>query len=178
MTQTEQTFNSSTGKKFNLNLFKIPSTNTGCRAPQSITYFKKITPYLCISDARATTDLKLLKRHKVSTIINMVGSKWSNKHIDHFSHHSLEIKDKIEEDILDYLFDIIDIIEENRKQGKVTLIHCYRGISRAPTAILAYLIKYKQMHFDDAYSLLKEKVPRIDPNLGFLMKLRKLSTIN
>ena len=174
MNNSQPFSNSSTGKRFALSLSKIPSANTECRTPQSTTYLKQITPHLCISDARATTDLKLLKRHKVSTIINMVGKKWSNKHKDHFTHHSFEIKDKIEEDILLYLFDIIDIVEENRRKGKVTLIHCYRGISRAPTAILAYLIRYAKMDFDDAFGLLKEKVPRIDPNLGFLIKLRNL----
>ena len=74
---------------------------------------------------------------------------------------------------MDKMNRIVDIVEERKNEGGVVLIHCYKGISRAPTAILAYLIKYGGMDFKEAFSFVKKRVPKIDPNFGFLVKLKK-----
>ena len=49
-------------------------------------------------------------------------------------------------------------IEEKIKKGKKVVIICRGGFSRSNAVALAYLVK-NGMNFDDAYDLIKEKVP-------------------
>jgi protein-tyrosine phosphatase len=53
--------------------------------------------------------------------------------------------------------------------GKI-LIHCYMGVSRSATFMLAYMIKYKHLTLEEAIRLASEK-RYIAPNDGFLYKL-------
>lgn len=57
--------------------------------------------------------------------------------------------------------------------GKRILVHCLVGMSRSASLVLSYLIKKNlNLTLVDHYSYLKEKRPCIDPNKGFMMKLR------
>ncbi|CAD7002647.1 unnamed protein product [Ceratitis capitata] len=66
------------------------------------------------------------------------------------------------------------INEVRRGAGRV-LIHCNAGVSRAASIVIAYLILELRMTFDDAYGLVKSKRPCIQPNVGFIKQLKKLS---
>uniref|UniRef100_T1GHX6 tRNA pseudouridine synthase n=1 Tax=Megaselia scalaris TaxID=36166 RepID=T1GHX6_MEGSC len=50
--------------------------------------------------------------------------------------------------------------------GGVVLVHCNAGISRSASVIIAYLIMKKGMSFDEAFKLVKDKRPAIQPNSG------------
>jgi dual specificity protein phosphatase 1B len=58
--------------------------------------------------------------------------------------------------------------------GGGVLVHCNAGISRSSTLVIAYLIKYHKMKYDDAYQLVKVARPAILPNGGFQLTLRQL----
>lgn len=66
----------------------------------------------------------------------------------------------------------IDILHECLQKG-VCLVHCVKGISRSASFVIAYLIKYYNMTYDDAYDYLKNKRSCIDPNKGFVKQLRE-----
>ena len=57
------------------------------------------------------------------------------------------------------------------EDGKV-LVHCFAGKSRSATFWLAYLMSKKNIVLADAFALLKEKRPIIEPNIGFLVQLK------
>ena len=50
------------------------------------------------------------------------------------------------------------------------MIHCYQGISRSATFVLAYLIKYRKYKLEDAIRYVFDK-RLIWPNNGFIQKL-------
>jgi len=54
--------------------------------------------------------------------------------------------------------------------GKV-LVHCYAGISRSATIILAYLMVNERMHLHLAIKLLRDKHSISKPNQGFMNQL-------
>ncbi len=54
-----------------------------------------------------------------------------------------------------------------------TYVHCWAGISRSATAVLAYLMKYLDMTMMQAYLFVKRCRPIIHPNRGFLQQLRR-----
>lgn len=71
---------------------------------------------------------------------------------------------------------VTDKINEYINKGLKIVIHCHMGISRAPTMIIAYLIRFKKIGFEKAFDFLKSKSDVIDPNAGFLMQLHELET--
>ena len=63
------------------------------------------------------------------------------------------------------------VIDDIRKQGGKTLVHCVAGVSRSASLCMAYLMRCKGMTLKDAYKLVKSKRPVIHPNPGFFRQL-------
>lgn len=69
----------------------------------------------------------------------------------------------------DYLFapslnnicQAVEFIHENASNGQSTYVHCKAGRGRSTTIVLCYLVKYKQMTPNDAYSYVKSIRPRV-----------------
>ena len=107
-------------------------------------------------------------------MINLVSSKCTNyfpKEIEYFNY---EINDNASSQILYQTLEILEVITEYVLKGEHVLVHCYKGISRAPTIAIAYLIRQKSMNFDDAFDFVRTKVPKTEPNAGFLIQLTNL----
>ena len=55
-------------------------------------------------------------------------------------------------------------------KGRV-LVHCALGMSRSPSIVIAYLIKYKKMTFYEALNLVQKKHQMTKPQSSFLKQL-------
>lgn len=53
------------------------------------------------------------------------------------------------------------IINESVECGATIYVHCTNGHGRGPTMVAAYLIRYKNMSFDEANDFIKNKRPEI-----------------
>ena len=70
-----------------------------------------------------------------------------------------------------YFKDSFDFIEKcSNSNGKI-LIHCFAGISRSATIVIAYLIYKYKMNTYDAISYTKKQRSIVHPNTGFLSQL-------
>ncbi|KAB7498640.1 Dual specificity protein phosphatase 16 [Armadillidium nasatum] len=61
--------------------------------------------------------------------------------------------------------------EKVREVGGRVLVHCLAGISRSPTIVISYVMKYFHMHYDEAYRYVKTRRPTISPNINFVGQL-------
>eukprot|EP00756_Hemistasia_phaeocysticola_P030322 Hpha_TRINITY_DN16282_c0_g2::TRINITY_DN16282_c0_g2_i1::g.15293::m.15293 len=68
--------------------------------------------------------------------------------------------------------DVAGKISSGLVQGKCILVHCKQGISRSASAIIAYLILYREMPYDQALELVKKARPSAAPKFG--KQLRRL----
>lgn len=91
-----------------------------------------------------------------------------DKEIDYFK---LFIDDNEMENIYIYFDKVADLIHKYRLEGKNVLVHCLMGISRSSSIIIAYLIKYHNMNFEEAYNFVKSKRNIVNPNKGFRNQL-------
>ena len=55
----------------------------------------------------------------------------------------LDVEDQIEINIAQQFERCFECIEEARAQNSAVLVHCYRGMSRSATIVIAYLMKAK-----------------------------------
>ena len=79
--------------------------------------------------------------------------------------------DDIESYNLSRHFDkMLEFINKNLKTTNV-LVHCFAGVSRSATTVIAYLMKFHNMSFSKAFDLCRIKRRIINPNNGFVRQL-------
>lgn len=88
--------------------------------------------------------------------------------------YCINIYDDEEEPIEKYFKKSANTIEKNLTLGKTVLVHCGMGVSRSAAIIIAYLMLKHNMTYDLAFTLLKKLRPCINPNSGFVKKLKAL----
>ncbi|CAN6344321.1 unnamed protein product [Urochloa humidicola] len=95
---------------------------------------------------------------------------------------AVPLRDTEEENLLDHLEPCLGFIDEGRKVGNV-LVHCFAGVSRSASIIVAYLMRSEQKSLEEALESLKEISELACPNDGFLDQVnptnlvRKLAVI-
>ena len=67
------------------------------------------------------------------------------------------------------------MINKHIINGERIFVHCYKGISRAPSFVMGYCILYKKMSLEQSFELVRMKSPIVDPNAGFLIQLGLLN---
>lgn len=58
--------------------------------------------------------------------------------------------------------------------GLPVLVHCAVGASRSPTAVIAYLMKYKNMDYDAAFNLVRAARPIANPAQALVELVKSL----
>ena len=71
---------------------------------------------------------------------------------------------------------VIAFIKDGMSRGNV-LVHCYAGVSRSATCVIAYLMQEKEMSFEDAFSFASKRRPVIFPNMGFQRQLTEFERL-
>lgn len=84
--------------------------------------------------------------------------------------YGCNLMDNNETNIREHFEPALRFMHEALQNGSRVLVHCYQGISRSATFVLAYLMKYKQMTLMDAL-MMASKRRYIYPNEGFLRQL-------
>lgn len=83
----------------------------------------------------------------------------------------INIADNSEQVLAKFFDEAHQFIEEARRKKANILIHCLAGVSRSPTFAIAYLMRLNSLKLQDAYNLVKQCRPQIDPNLSFIGQL-------
>ncbi|XP_013787242.1 dual specificity protein phosphatase 22-like [Limulus polyphemus] len=64
--------------------------------------------------------------------------------------------DTADSDLLSWFNDTNLFIKEGREKG-ACFVHCFMGISRSATVVIAYLMNQYQLCYEEAYHMVKEK---------------------
>eukprot|EP01122_Echinamoeba_exundans_P001206 TRINITY_DN1118_c0_g1_i1.p1 TRINITY_DN1118_c0_g1~~TRINITY_DN1118_c0_g1_i1.p1 ORF type:complete len:286 (+),score=44.50 TRINITY_DN1118_c0_g1_i1:420-1277(+) len=90
---------------------------------------------------------------------------------DDVTYLNIDVLDMENQNIKKHFEKCFKFIEGGRRDG-VVLVHCNAGVSRAPTICIAYLMKKLKVTFEDAFELVKDARPAIEPNSGFVLQLK------
>ena len=121
------------------------------------------------------SDYDYLKKNDFTHLINCAFSSrnFNSQKFDQIEYLNLIMNDDpgyLIGENLEIFIEFIEKIKQENKQSKI-LVHCFEGISRGPTMILAYLIWKLNISREEGYKIIKENRPCIDINLGFLFQL-------
>jgi len=135
----------------------------------------EILPNLFLGNWEDSEDFSFLNKNNIKCIITLETTPRDEKILDYYKannikNHFFHAYDHPDEKIERYFEPTRKIINSYLQKDEPILVHCMAGISRSATIILAYLIPL--LGFEKAYALVKSKRNIINPNRGFLFKLK------
>lgn len=104
-----------------------------------------------------------------STVINVALEVPKTPYAKRYVH--VPLRDTSSERITKYFDDISELIDKELNNGNTVLVHCFAGISRSATIVIAYIMKKYRWTYSKAYIFVKTKRPIVDPNFGFVTQL-------
>jgi hypothetical protein len=139
-------------------------------------YNEIIQDLLYISSYKTASTISDLKHLKITNIINCSGDLCENLKPDssfiNIEYLTLNLRDNVSENIECLFFKCINYINAvKEKKGRV-LIHCYKGVSRSVSIVIAYLIYLYQWPYDKAFDFVQSKRAIANPNIGFYLQLK------
>ncbi|XP_034949436.1 dual specificity protein phosphatase MPK-4 isoform X2 [Chelonus insularis] len=157
------------------------SSNDLCRedfdaGPSS---YDEIEPNLYLGNLTAATDIKWLKETKITHILTVDSCPLPRKVqiLPNVNLKFIQITDMPREDFLIHFEDSYQFINYALQDGGKVLVHCYFGVSRSATLVIAYIMKKHEMNYDDAFEFVKAKRRFVGPNPGFIAQLKLYETM-
>ncbi|XP_052235802.1 dual specificity protein phosphatase 12-like isoform X2 [Dreissena polymorpha] len=133
----------------------------------------KIVDSLYLGDFTAGTDTELLKEHGITHILTVdMTQHYLPCNPGTEDHMFVNCMDLPSADLLSRFDECFKFVDNALKSpGNRLLIHCFAGVSRSATVMIAYLMYRDGMCLDEAYGTVKEMRPIIKPNPGFMEQL-------
>ena len=126
-------------------------------------------------------DTKLIE-WKITDIINCaddivhndnIKKRWKDE-LKIESHH-IPMVDSYDYNLLLAVSEIAQLLNILISAGQVCYVHCVSGINRSAAAVVAYLILYQTMSYEEAYVFVNNKRPGILANKRFVSDLQSLA---
>ncbi|KAL1138813.1 hypothetical protein AAG570_008875 [Ranatra chinensis] len=138
-----------------------------------------IEPGLWLGNLTAATDVELLEQLKLNYILTVDSCPLPRNvsSLPGMNTMFLQVTDMPKEDLLSYFQETYEFIKKGQESGEV-LVHCYFGVSRSSTIVIAYLMKKYHISFNDAFQRARTKRKFVSPNPGFEAQLRLYERMN
>jgi len=131
----------------------------------------KIENNMYLGSIEDAYDVKKLSSLGITHVLNMA-IEIPNFYENQFTYKKINGRD-IPSFMMNKHFDeVADFINDSMKNGKV-FVHCFCGISRSTTALIAYMIKYRGIEPQKAYESIRKKRWIVYPNEGFMKQLNE-----
>ena len=134
----------------------------------------EIVHNLFLGNLTAATDLEWLKKTKITHILTVDCIPLPRNIQDSLNVKLkfMQMADMPREDLLTSFNDSNQFIEEALESGGKILVHCYFGVSRSATLVIAFMMKKYNLAFNKAYEAVKNKRRFACPNPGFIAQLQ------
>ncbi len=126
-----------------------------------------ITDKIFLGNYDAQRDRNRLNDLGITNIL-VCGNYFQMFHPNDFIYYVVEIDDTCDQSIIDFFEDTFMYIERSFK----VFVHCGSGVSRAPSFVIAYLMKKNSWSFDTAFQFVEKKRKVINPNPSFISQLK------
>jgi len=134
----------------------------------------QIEPNLYLGNATAASNTKTLDELQITHILSIDSVPLVTHITDNpkYTNKFIRAADVPKEDLLQRFDECLGFIEAAINGGGTVLVHCYYGVSRSATIVIAYLMKKYKSKYDKAFERAKSKRTLVQPNTGFIQQLR------
>ena len=123
-----------------------------------------------LGDFRTADNIDILKEYNITHIINCAFNL-PNKYPEQIIYKRLELRDEIDQPIIEKLEEAYQFIKENK--DKNIFVHCVFGKSRSASVVIFYIMKEKKLNFNEAKNFVKNIRQIVEPNSGFENELNR-----
>ena len=131
----------------------------------------EILNWIYLGNSKNANNIEDINNFRISYVLNCALEVHDRNLPKHIKYCHLQLIDTPETEIIIHFEKSFNFIESARKEGKKILIHCKLGISRSPTILMAYLIRYMNFTALSALDFVKTKRKQVQPNPGFFCQL-------
>ena len=128
----------------------------------------QITNNLYLGNLFDAQNIQKLLKLGIKKVLSLITDTQLLKYPDEIEHKLIKIEDFPKENIIQYFYECLLFIDDNKK----VLVHCFAGLSRSATIVVAYIMWKNQLDFLEAIHLIEQIRPKINPNFGFVKQLR------
>lgn len=128
--------------------------------------------HLYLGSVGAAYNSQVLKNLQIShilTICECLPPKFPSE----FDYKVVPVTDEPSTRLNKYFEEATDFIKKVIEEGKNVLVHCFAGVSRSASIVIAYLMRFHSMDYNAAHKYVKARRPWINPNYGFQGQLRR-----
>ena len=136
----------------------------------------EILPNLWLGNMKIAQTSSFFIEHDINCVINC--SKDIPFYNDKCKNVRISVHDNLERQeiakLYEYFDSSADFIHEQLSNNRNILVHCYAGIQRSASIILAYLIKYSSITLKNGVNLIQSKRSQaFTPGINFISSLEK-----
>ncbi|KAK9462349.1 protein-tyrosine phosphatase-like protein [Lipomyces oligophaga] len=132
----------------------------------------KIEPYeIYLGSLFALRGKKAIQDAHISHVLSAVNGKLDLSQLPETSHLHVDIEDDEDTDLLQHLEHALAFMDEAISSGGAVLVHCMAGVSRSASIVCAYIMRDRQILFDEALELVRHARPIANPNDSFREQL-------
>lgn len=113
--------------------------------------------------------LKSLNITHILTVCDCLSPKFP----DQFTYKVVLVMDDPAERLCKHFKECVEFVHEAIASGGTVLVHCFAGVSRSATIVIAYLMRFHAMSLQKAMMHVRSKRSWINPNPGFMAQLRR-----
>lgn len=89
----------------------------------------------------------------------------------------LDVDDNDEQDMNQYFLRAIEFIEDCVQMKGLCIVHCFAGVSRSATVVVAYLMRSRRLRFAEALNYVQQHRPAANPNPNFRRQLQEFEVM-
>lgn len=139
--------------------------------PNDFEYLHEIIPNLYLGGIQAGWNPIILKKYHIDSVLQVLPDE-PPPTVDHIDRLIIPICDESNEDIKHFFNQTFYWIDSHIINQRKVLVHCFAGISRSATIVIAYLMRKFSWEYEKTLEFVQSKRKIIDPNIGFLQQLQ------
>ncbi|XP_058454365.1 dual specificity protein phosphatase MPK-4 isoform X2 [Malaya genurostris] len=140
----------------------------------------EIEPGLWLGNVTAAADLPTLEKLNIRSVLTIDSCPLPSHVTENPSLRTkyIQASDVPREDLISHFEETNKFIRESLAEERNILVHCYFGVSRSATIVIAYLMEKHKLSYEAGLYRVKSKRRFVMPNPGFISQLRLFGMMN
>lgn len=130
-----------------------------------------VVDHVALGSLRTVQNMSAVNQLNVSHVLTCGRNLQTPKFPAPIKQLILDVDDSDEQDMNQYFLKAIEFINDCVAQKGLCIVHCFAGVSRSATVVVAYLMMSRHWKFEEALDFVQQHRPAANPNPNFRRQL-------